>query len=399
MYSYPNQPTRRISLTQIFCLLCLITLAACTTPLTQTPASGNSSAVSAGLSTRTPLPTIQVTTIPTRSVSGMPSLASLPEGWNQIDPGGETRCAYGGKYSFFVRKTTSQKLMIYFEGGGSCYDAKTCRVGGVHFDDSIDITVDGDNPALKSYGIFALGDPNNPFRDYNIVFVSYCTGDAHLGTKTVQYNDEGYVYPINHVGFINSQTVLAWTYQNFPKPERVFEIGCSAGVAGSFFHAPYILQHYTGVPFTLVGDSGGGFLDGSSKYLLDIGASDVLPNWLPEYQNLLSTEKLPSKRIFSAPALAAPQAHFAMVDTQDDGIQIGIMRKVGYFGSLARLLETNMQAITNDAPDNFAYYIAPGDHHCITMAPQYYTTVVDGINLNDWFTSLEAGQAVQSVAP
>jgi hypothetical protein len=159
------------------------------------------------------------------------------------------------------------------------------------------------------------------------------------------------------------------------------------------------MQHYADIPFTLVGDSGGGFLDGSPQYLIDIGATSVLPTWLPEYNTLLSTKTVDSKQIFIAPPKSAPQSTFALLDTLDDGVQARRLIRFGYLGGLARLLQKNMSEISAQVPDNFYSYNAPGDYHCITMAPEYYTTVVDGTNLNDWFARLEAGQPVHSIAP
>ena len=115
---------------------------------------------------------------------------------------------------------------------------------------------EADNPALKSHGLFAFDNGRNPFRDYNIVFINYCTGDAYLGDQSVTYQDGLNSFQVQHKGFINTQTVFSWIYQNIPSPESVYMVGCSAGVVGSFFNLPYFKQHYLQTPLTIVGDSG-----------------------------------------------------------------------------------------------------------------------------------------------
>ena len=160
------------------------------------------------------------TPFPTRDISALPAFENLANGWTELFPGGETACARGGIYSFSVRKTKSSKLLVYFEGGGSCYDAKTCRVGGNYFDNSINSSFEADNPALKSHGLFAFDNGRNPFRDYNIVFINYCTGDAYLGDQSVTYQDGLNSFEVQHKGFINTQTVFSWIYQNIPSPNQ-----------------------------------------------------------------------------------------------------------------------------------------------------------------------------------
>src|SRR5690242_12497621 len=56
----------------------------------------------------------------------LPTLSDLTDAWTQISPGGETICAKGQPYSFFVHPGTSANLLIYFDGGGMCWNDATC---------------------------------------------------------------------------------------------------------------------------------------------------------------------------------------------------------------------------------------------------------------------------------
>lgn len=345
-----------------------------------------------------PQPAAAAAALPTLDISGLPALDALSPGWNQINPGGSTTCARGGTYSFFVRKTNSDKLLIYFEGGGSCYNAATCRDGANTFDASIDTAFDADNPALKYGGVFGLDNPSNPFKDHNIVFINYCTGDGYMGNQVVEYQGDDGAFQVNHMGFVNTQTVLEWTYQNFTQPESLFMIGCSAGVIGSYIHAPFILEHYKNVPATLVGDSGGGYLDGPVSLIRGYGILDLFPAWIPQYAELRTAEMLRSSNFFIIPAVSYPDVRFALLDTSEDAPQSKLIARFDKSLTLAQVLENNLASIRSSAP-NFRSYTGPGDYHCITMNPVFYEYSVNNVRLVDWFARLEARLPVENVAP
>lgn len=341
---------------------------------------------------------IKVTPTLDQIVAALPKEAELSEGWNQIDPGGETSCARNGKYSFFVRRTNSDKLLIYFEGGGSCYDAQTCREGGKYFDDSIDASQQADNPALKKTGVFALTDERNPFHNYNMVFITYCTGDAFMGNKTTSYSINGETFQVKHKGYENTRVALNWTYQNFAGPKSVFVIGCSAGTVGSFFHAPDILEHYPYIPVVFVGDSGGGYLDGPASVAESFGLPTLLNTMPPEYKNFITEDSLRTRFLFTLPNQLYPDATFALLDTTNDHAQDEIIQRLGMKFTLADLIAANLEDIRTDAP-NFLSYTGPGDYHCITMHPDFINYKVNGISLRDWFADLANGKPVKNISP
>src|SRR4029453_5558698 len=48
--------------------------------------------------------------------------------WDKVELPG-TVCGNGSQYKFFVRRTGSPNLLLFFEGGGACWDYDTCRGG------------------------------------------------------------------------------------------------------------------------------------------------------------------------------------------------------------------------------------------------------------------------------
>jgi hypothetical protein len=78
--------------------------------------------------------------------------------WQRIEPRGSTRCARGGKYAFWVRRADPKRVLIFFQGGGGCFSAETCRPGSTWFDDRVDAY---DDPA-GSGGILDFGSSTSP---------------------------------------------------------------------------------------------------------------------------------------------------------------------------------------------------------------------------------------------
>ncbi len=99
-------------------------------------------------------------------------------------------CANGNPFHGCIRLGSANKLMIGFSGGGVSVDEHTAarpqRVGGqgemfysddVRFGDII--------PRIGTFG----RSKKNPFREWNLLFVPYATGDFHCGTGDFLYTD------------------------------------------------------------------------------------------------------------------------------------------------------------------------------------------------------------------
>jgi hypothetical protein len=107
-------------------------------------------------------------------------VADLGEGWIQVKPGGDTVCARGSEFSFFVHSGTVNRLVVGFDGGGACWDTFTCSKANPTFTDSVD---ESDDPNTQRDGVFDLTNPENPFKDWFAVYIPYCTGDVHWGDQ------------------------------------------------------------------------------------------------------------------------------------------------------------------------------------------------------------------------
>lgn len=91
-----------------------------------------------------------------------------PPGWIAVTPGGDTDCGLDTPYRFFFHEGPDpSKLLIWFEGGGACWEWVSCS-------GMFDATV-ADDELDDFRGIFDFGHPGNPFGDFSMLFVPYCT--------------------------------------------------------------------------------------------------------------------------------------------------------------------------------------------------------------------------------
>jgi glucans biosynthesis protein C len=319
--------------------------------------------------------------------------ASLPKGWAAIVPGSNTICANGTPYEFFVRPVAnSQKLLIYFQAGGACWDAATCD------DDSLLYAKGVDYGALETYGgIFDFNNPENPVADYNLVFVTYCSADVHTGSRDVTFTDQFGIQKLTHFqGYVNSKAALQWTFANFPNPERVLITGSSAGAMGSIFFAEPIMSQYVNAPVVQIGDGYVGVMPKEWTGLEVWGTRANLPGALRQPMALSNPANFAMKLYSSSVELWA-QHTFAQFTTAADGFQIGYYAVAG--GEARDWPDLMWTGLSNlNQAGNFHSYIADGAEHTILPFDRFYTTQVNGVRFRDWFANLINDQPVQNAA-
>ena len=134
-------------------------------------------------------------------------LEGLTDGWNTIEPGGETICSDGSPYRFFVRPADPTKVLFYLQGGGGCWFGGNCDPD---LEPTYKIDVSEDDPA-QAHGIFAFQEADNPFSDYSVVMAPYCTADVHIGDVVKAYaapetdEHEAHDVTIHHRGWTNGR--------------------------------------------------------------------------------------------------------------------------------------------------------------------------------------------------
>jgi len=316
----------------------------------------------------------------------------LPQGQlSEVVPGGDTLCARGTPFRFFVYSADPQKVVIDFQGGGACWNEFTCGLSGAIFSDSTgDLTqIQGAREQGFLSGVYDFDNPDNPFYGWTLIHVPYCTGDIHWGDATVEYSDD---LTIHHRGYRNATAVFDWMALHYPDAERVVSTGCSAGAYGAIGHAPTLAEMYPEAQLTVIADGGSGIIT-------DDFLSGSFPNWnaeanMPMHLDGIAgvdIEDLTLVDFYVAVAKAYPEIRVAQHTTAYDKDQIFYFAtmggdEAGFNQSLVASLESIYAQV-----DNFRYYLAPGPIHCIHPYDITYSREVGGVVYSDWVRQLVDG--------
>jgi len=304
-------------------------------------------------------------------------------------------------FSFWAKKGASKNLVVYFEGGGACWDSLTCSfpIGSGLPPPAPQFYVPavppGANPAAYS-GLFDQANPANPVKDWSFVYIPYCTGDIHVGSATQTYANVGNpflppTFEIRHRGFDNFMVVLDWIKKNFDAPKNILVTGSSAGGYGATANFPWLADSYPNAHVYVIADAS----QGVSTPAFDAGDpgrnawNPQLPPWI--FGPPPSTER--SADLLRRAAAAYPHAKVSQFTTALDDVQVafyGVMKQFyGPGGSCPNpVVDWNRQMLGTlesygAEVGNFRYYLAGGTYHTIMRSPLFYTEASPGIVFSD----------------
>lgn len=305
-------------------------------------------------------------------------------GWNEIKTGGDTLCVNGDEYSFFVRQGTVNRVLLFLQGGGACWDAITCSLP------LYTATVS----APGSSGILDPDNPDNPFRDWHMVYLPYCSADVFFGNVDQNYLGR----TVHHRGFVNAEAARQWAYENITAPEVAFVSGCSAGAVGVIMHGTYMAEAYKDNPnirSAMVTDSFQGIIPESFAGIENWNVVPNIPPWLPE----LKEPPFNMTRAILAGAPLYPESIIAHFNYANDAVQSTFYGAMG--GNPAEIPGLIDEAVHTlaDSLDNYRFYTAPGSNHCVFESDDVYTTTVADVNLAQWLGRIATGETVGNVEP
>ena len=171
--------------------------------------------------------------------------------WTWIDVP-EARCAKDTPTGIGINPSTkSKRLVIFFDGGGSCWGDDNCAA----------LNLDGYGAtefaawvkASGTMGILDRTDAANPLADASFVFVPYCTGDLHAGNKVTTYPKLG---TLHHLGYPNYTYFLRRIAPTFREASSVVIAGASAGGGGALWNYARTHDLFAPTRVFLVDDSG-----------------------------------------------------------------------------------------------------------------------------------------------
>ena len=315
----------------------------------------------------------------------------------------EPTCSAGTPWVFFVKRGTVNKTLMYYQGGGACWDYLSCRL-------PTHKTTAGpnDNPANATTGFANLSNPDNPFRDWNAVFVPYCTGDVHWGDAVVNHVLGKQSITIHHKGFVNAQVAEKWAREHFVNPDEVFVTGSSAGAYGAIVNSlPLQQKVWPSSHFDVLGDAGNGVItqDFLENDIAKWGVEKNLPDWIPGLNRPLT--ELNAADLWTESALFYPRSRFANYAAAYDGGQGG---QIGFYNVMLNpgnpiawiswwppSCEWNatMRSLVQDSAsraENYRYYIGSGSRHTMWGSNKVYTDTTGGVpTIVRWIRAMLGG--------
>ncbi len=339
-----------------------------------------------------------------------PNNTALPQcgTWLKVELPG-TVCGDGSQFKFFVNySNTSNDLMVSFEPGGACWDYDSCSGSGGIRGAANPHGIPDDHMTNYQYLNFLRRTNDNPLQKYNMVFVSYCTGDVHTGNNVITYTSSGPVdggtddggtddggaadggiaqLTFHHAGHANSLAVIDWMHKTFATVPKMFVTGCSAGGAGAILNYPFIREGMgaSAQCSYLLDDSGPIFhSDGPSKQLQEtIRAAWNVDPILDSLSGQLSIDVSDLKKDFgfinTAIARKYPRDRLSLVAYRMD-LNYSLYSYQRFFpgsteAQIHALWWQDLQELmtTYDAEPNLAYYLpffrSDNCSHCVSIPP------------------------------
>lgn len=165
------------------------------------------------------------------------------EEWLKIEPPGVV-CGNNSQYKIFANfSAKSDNLVVVFEPGGACWDYDSCTgKNGIRGAANVKGLPDDHwrfapiiSPFLSRFA------EESPTRDWNMIYVPYCTGDVHTGNRVVTYQSAGNPdVTFHHRGHAAVEQVVAWIDESFTHVPKLLVTGCSAGGVGSLVNYRFL---------------------------------------------------------------------------------------------------------------------------------------------------------------
>ncbi len=338
-------------------------------------------------------------------------------------------------FQFYFKQGKKDKLVVYFNGGGACWNDATCVTSLVKGDrPTYNPTVHAANSPIDAGGIFDDKNDDNPFKEWSKVFIPYCSGDLHLGSSDVTYHDiDGSLtgYPdtsieVKHHGSDNFRAVKEWLKERYTnddgkmeKLEKLSVIGSSAGGYGAIFNFSHLQELFPKTNASLLADASNSiitqsFINAEFEEGGNWNLEQTLPTFITEDFGSYTNATF-NADIFSKLSAIYPESRFAQYTTAFDVVQVQFLKIMtsldlgvldpelwaltaadfGLFGYWNEQMNLSLESL-EESTDNYQYYIGEGTVHTILTDafatgpehhPFYDESSAEGVLFTDWLDS------------
>jgi len=305
-----------------------------------------------------------------------------PLEWTWI-PFSEAICGDGSSTGLGINLSPgATRALIYLEGGGACWDWNTCfgiLPTSFHLSGYDENEFNGllTSVYLNTL-IFNRDEPKNPLRDAHLVFIPYCTGDAHAGDQVLEIKG---LFPwenetMHFKGHSNLIQFLNRLVPTFSDVDHLVLAGGSAGGFGAGINWPWVAAAFgSGKRVDLLDDSGPPLEP----------AGDLWQTWMQNWGLVLPPgcpecdEGLPTLLDHLRETVLVNNRMGLASFTHDPIISVFFTMLPFQFAEKLK----ELTAVFNLEP-NAQYFILPGALHTMTIGPGYeFFEAGDGMPL--WF--------------
>ena len=320
--------------------------------------------------------------------------------WSRVVPGGDCQCANGSRFSFWERRADPTRVVLFLNGGGVCWSASMCaftstgQPGENDFYDWNDRG--GERPDDQRSGFFDLTRADNPFAGYSIVYLSSCTGDAHLGNVAQTYSPQ---LTVQHRGYVNGTAALDYLATHYPSAAQVVVIGKTAGSIAAPLYGGLVADRLPHAKVTVFGAQSGAWPDNPDFNATVLakawGAYATVPGWAVDG---LTARTWGIPRFWVQAAHHDPDLVLSRFDSAFDphaAMEVTPWMP-GNPPNLLAVIDTNERAI-EAAGVSLHSYTAPGDGHGLFEFDRFYDLTVHDVRLTDWLKQLVTGKPPSDV--
>lgn len=301
-------------------------------------------------------------------------------------------CRDGSEAAYYLkREVFDKRLLIYLAGGGACFNPLTCSQNPSRVGDQFP-----DNA-----GIFAERE-DNPFRDFNVMYVPYCTGDVFVGSRS-DVRVPGVNGVQQFVGRLNLEKFLDQVQKQLPDLELVVLSGSSAGGFGTIFQMPKVVERWPDTPVTMLNDSGVPLED---EYLRPCLQAQIRELW---NLDAILPQDCSDCRDPDGGGLTAMinyvrerygvRQHGMVLSMRDMvlrlffGFSLNECRPLVPYMSGERYEEGIRSLKTNFLQGSIKSFIVPGETHTFIAENRFYSSSLEGQSLASWVGDLLAQKA------
>jgi hypothetical protein len=345
--------------------------------------------------------------LPVACFDGMPVFGPPLDGaeveereWTWYDVEGSI-CRDGSPTGVGLRVDDPKRLAIYLNGGGACFNDLTCASNPSSFGE-----VDLYDLEDQADGIFDLDRLENPLRGWSMMFVPYCTGDVHLGTR-YQGQAIGVEGNQSFVGSHNFDKALRFIEPYFleQEVEEILLFGSSAGGYGVYTNFMKVKRFFPDAKLTVINDSGPVFedLQAFSPCLQIAFAAHFGIQSPPGFINLEMINDGILSHIYRYTSDRYPDVNFGFLSSLEDNtsryfLSFGYDNCQGapdnqlpadvFRNSLLRLRDDFLIPETRWS----TFYIDDQSHAKLSDDEYFYELEADGVSMNEWFARLMSGE-------